>query len=312
MKSFMLTRRDGGALAGYRSGTSGPVLALANGLGGPVSAFRHQIAHFEGRYRVVTWDYRGLYASRGGAAPARVDVAAQAEDLEDLLRSETNEPAVVVGWSMGVQVALELVRSAPARVSALVLISGAYGRPLTNLRVPRAERWLPDLIERVRPYHHVGARLLARATRSRTMFDLVRRLRFVHPRIATDELLSLAREFTELDFDVYLRTLAGLERHDTAAALRTVKQPTLVVAGERDPLFSPRLARDLTLRLPNAELYVVPGATHYAPLEFPELVNARADGFLAESARHGGSSPRADPLTLPALERENPGLRTLE
>lgn len=290
MKRFMLTRRDGAPLAAYHSGTAGPVLALANGLGGPVSAFRHQIAHFERRYRVVTWDYRGLYASRGDAAPERVDVEAQAEDLEDVLRSVTDEPAVVVGWSMGVQVALELVRRAPARAGALVLVSGAAGRPMTNLRVPRAERWLPDLIERVRPYHAVGSRLLAVAARSRTAVDLVRRLRFVNPRLQTDVLHSLVREFTELDFDVYLRTLAALERHDMAAALRAVKQLTLVVAGERDPLFSPRLGRELTERLPRAELYVVPGATHYAPLEFPELLNARIDRFLAEIARQRAAS----------------------
>lgn len=299
MKSFMLTRRDGAPLRGYRAGTRGPVLVLANGLGGPASAFRHQIAHFERRFRVVTWDYRGLYGSRGDAPPARVDVAAHAGDLEDLLRAVTDEPAVVVGWSMGVQVALELVRSAPERVSTLVLVSGAHGRPMANLRVPRTERWLPGLIERVRPYHAVGARLLARAARSRTAVDLMRRLPLVSPRLETDVLLSLAREFTALDFDVYLRTLAELERHDTATELRSVKQRTLVVAGERDPLFSPRLARELSERLPCAELYVVPRATHYTPLEFPELLNARIDRFLADvplsdSAPAAPASPLTD------------------
>ncbi|HTQ08389.1 MAG TPA: alpha/beta hydrolase [Polyangiaceae bacterium] len=293
MKSFMLTRRDGAPLLGYRAGTSGPALALANGLGGPVSAFRHQIEHFERGFRVVTWDYRGLYGSRGDAPPDRVDVGAQAADLEDLLRSITDEPAVVVGWSMGVQVALELVRVAPERVRALVLVSGTYGRPMTNLRVPRAERWLPELIERVRPYHAVGSRLVALAARSRRAADLVRRLGFVNPRLETETLLALAREFKELDFDVYLRTLAALERHDTAARLAAVKQRTLVVAGERDPLFSPRVARDLSERLPHAELYVVPRATHYAPLEFPELVNARIDAFLAEILRPGVATPAA-------------------
>ena len=58
--------------------------------------------------------------------------------------------------------------------------------------------------------------------------------------------------------------------------------PTLVVTGARDPLFSPRLAEDLVARLPRAELYVVPKGTHYAPLEFPELINARIDRFLSE------------------------------
>src|SRR5262249_49475715 len=154
------TRRDGEPLAAYLAGTQGPLLCLANGLGGPVSAFRHQIEHFESRCRVLTWDYRGLYGSRGRTPPARVDVAAHAQDLEDVVRSIGDEPAVVLGWSMGVQVALELARTAPARVSALVLVSGAGGRPMTNLRLPHTELWLPGLIERVRPYHAVGARLL--------------------------------------------------------------------------------------------------------------------------------------------------------
>jgi 3-oxoadipate enol-lactonase len=284
MQRLTLTRRDGAPLAAYVAGAKGPVLVLANGLGGPVSAFRHQITRFASSFRVVTWDYRGLYGSRGSVPPTRVDVAAQAEDLDDLVRAVTDEPAVIVGWSMGVQVALELTRVAPLRVRALVLISGAHGRPMTNLRVPRAERWLPGLIERVRPYHAVGARLFARAARSRTAVGLVRRLRLVNPRMDTDELLELARAFTELDFDVYLRTLVALELHETTS-LRTVTVPTLVLAGSRDPLFSPRVARELAERLPHAELYVVPGATHYAPLEFPELVNARIERFLAASAR---------------------------
>jgi pimeloyl-ACP methyl ester carboxylesterase len=56
------------------------------------------------------------------------------------------------------------------------------------------------------------------------------------------------------------------------------------VTGGRDPLFPPRVAEELCARLPRAELYVVPRATHYAPVEFPELVNARIDRFLEDSA----------------------------
>jgi pimeloyl-ACP methyl ester carboxylesterase len=56
-----------------------------------------------------------------------------------------------------------------------------------------------------------------------------------------------------------------------------------VITGSRDPLFSPRVARDLAGRLRRAELYVVPKATHYAPVEFPKLLNERIDRFLAGS-----------------------------
>jgi pimeloyl-ACP methyl ester carboxylesterase len=285
MRLFTLTRRDGAPLAGYVSGSSGPALVLANGLGGPVAAFRHQVSHFERRFRVVSWDYRGLYGSRSTSPPARVDVAAQADDLEDLLDAAGVESAVIVGWSMGVQVAIELALRAPERVSELVLINGAHGRPMANLRVPSASRWLPYLLERARPHHALASRLVARATSFRLGADLARGLGLVSPRLGSDEILDLAREFKALDFDVYLRTLAALERHDPSAALHRLAVRTLVIAGGRDPLFSPRVGRALSERLLHGELYVVPHATHYAPLEFPELVNARIDAFLAAAER---------------------------
>jgi pimeloyl-ACP methyl ester carboxylesterase len=291
MHRLTITRRDGAPLAGYLAGSRGPVLVLANGLGGPVSALRHQIRYFEREFRVLTWDYRGLYGSRGNVPPERVDVAAQADDLEDLLRSVSDEPAVVVGWSMGVQVALELARRAPERVRELVLISGAQGRPMANLRLPFAGRVLPPLVERLRRYHRLGSRVVAHAARSRAAVELVRRSHLVSPRLGADEIQALAREFTALDLDVYLRTLAALEQHDATPVLRELAAPTLVVAGARDPLFSPRVAQKLTRHIEHAELYVVPHATHYAPLEFPELVNARIARFLGSFAPAGSAKP---------------------
>lgn len=281
MRELTVTRRDGCALTGYLAGTAGPAIVLANGLGGPVSAFRHQVRHFEGRHRVLSWDYRGLYRSRGAVPPARVDVGVQAEDLEDLLDAAGVSSAVVVGWSMGVQVALELALRAPARVSELVLINGAHGRPMANLRVPHASRFLPFLVERARSHHHLGSRLVARAARFRLGADVARHLGLVSPRLGSDEILALASEFQALDFDVYLRTLAALEHHDPSPALGRVTARSLVIAGGRDPLFSLDVGRRLSERLRRAELYVVPNATHYAPLEFPDLVNARIDAFLA-------------------------------
>jgi pimeloyl-ACP methyl ester carboxylesterase len=285
MRPLNLTRRDGSPLGGYIAGEAGPALVLANGLGGPISAFRHQVRHFSERYRVITWDYRGLYRSSGAVPPARVDVGAQADDLEDLLDGLHVSSAVVIGWSMGVQVALELAVRSPRRITDLVLISGAHGRPMSHLRVPNAARWLPSLLERVRPHHAMGSRLVARVARYRFLADLARHLRLVSPELGADEILTLAREFQGLDFDVYLRTLAALEEHDPTHSLASVTARSLVVAGARDPLFSPRVGRRLSEQLPRGELCILPKATHYAPLEFPALLNARIDAFLAQGQR---------------------------
>jgi pimeloyl-ACP methyl ester carboxylesterase len=275
----MITRRDGAPLAGYLSDGDGPVLVLANGLGGPVSAFRHQLAHFKTRFRVLTWDYRGLYASSAALPPERVDMAAQADDLEDLLLAAGAPSAVLVGWSMGVQVVLELSARSPELASHVVLINGTAGNPLANTRLPRAELWLPGLIARAETHHALGSRLISRLAESRAAVNLVRQLGIVSPRLGADELYAIANEFKALDFRVYFRTLRALGSHDCTPDLARVRARALVMTGARDPVFPPRVARRLAEQL-NAELYVVPKATHYAPVEYPELVNARIDAFL--------------------------------
>lgn len=288
----MITRRDGAPLAGYLSDGDGPVLVLANGLGGPVSAFRHQLAHFKTRFRVLTWDYRGLYASSAALPPERVDMAAQADDLEDLLLAAGAPSAVLVGWSMGVQVVLELVARAPSLASHLVLMSGTYRRPFESVRLPGADRWLLPLLGGARDNAALVSRVVERFARSRRAADWVRRLRIVNPRFETDALLALAEEFTTIDFEVYFRTLHALNEHDAAPALARIGAPALVVTGGRDLILPPSVAQDLARRLPRSELFVVPRGTHYAPAEFPELVNERIDRFLSAHAS-------APPLTEP-------------
>lgn len=297
MQQFRLPARRGAApIAYYQAGAEGPVLLLANGLGGPVGAFRHQVAHFSRRYRVVTWDYRGLYGSRSASSIDRVDVASQADDLERVLEAVGAETAVLVGWSMGVQVVLELVARRPERASHLVLMSGTYGRPFASVQLPGAERWLSPLIFGAQKNVRLVSQVVERLARSRRAANWVRRLRIVNPRFETDSLLSLAEEFTTIDFEIYLRTLRALNDHDGSSGLERVNAPVLVVTGSRDLILPPRAARDLASRLPRAELYVVADGTHYAPAEFPDLVNARIDRFLSmNQLTHSTAGARLSP-----------------
>ena len=301
VQQFRLPARRGAApIAYYEEGTDGPALVLANGLGGPVGAFRHQVAHFGRSFRVITWDYRGLYGSRSDAAIDRVDVAAHADDLERVLDALVIENAVFIGWSMGVQVVLELIARSPKRASHLVLMSGAYRRPFSNVRLPGAEQWLSPLIGGALGNTALVSRVVERLARSRRAANAVRRLRIVHPRFDTDELLALAEQFTTIDFDVYFRTLRALNDHDGTRALERMTAPSLVITGSRDLIVPPSAARDLASRLPGGELFVVPDGTHYAPAEFPELIHRRIDRFLA-------SPPRTE--AAPVLTERGSGAR---
>src|SRR5262245_55555512 len=100
-----------------------PVL-LANGLAGPRDVWTDLVRQQYDRYRFVTWDYRGLRRDHalGAAAYSSRSVADHARDAIAVLDAEHISRCCVVGWSMGVQTALELFSHAPNRVSSLVLL----------------------------------------------------------------------------------------------------------------------------------------------------------------------------------------------
>ncbi len=280
--------RDGTELCAYLAGERGPIMVLASGLGGPVSAWRYQIAHFSRSYRVVSWDYRGLFSSTSAKPDHPVDVATQAEDLECLLDHVNARAAVVVGWSMGVQVALEHHARFPQRASHLVLINGTAGRPFAGLPLPGASVFLPPLLRRAQRFHRTAGKLLRRAARTPSALGLVQKMGSLTTALPPELLAELALEFASIDLEVYLRTLRALGEHEGHALLERVRVPTLVIAGERDIFTPKRLSEHMVRRLSRAELMIVPRGTHYSATEYPEIVNRRIDAFLE---RHRSEAP---------------------
>lgn len=93
---------------------------------------------------------------------------------------------------------------------------------------------------------------------------------------------ELAESFKDLDMDVYVQILQRLGDHDAWDVLPSIDVPTLVIAGDRD-MFTPRSASERMVKaIPGAELMVVQGGTHYAAVEYPELITLRIEKFLRE------------------------------
>jgi pimeloyl-ACP methyl ester carboxylesterase len=283
VRTQTLTARDGTRIAVHDTAGSGPPIVVANGLGGPFASWTHQIDYLRDRYRIVSWDYRGLFGSGrpSGDAP-RLDVGAHVDDLEEVLDVTGIERAAFMGWSMGVQVVLELYERHPERVSHLVLVNGTYGRPFETVAVPLAARVVPTLVRQLRRFHGVGGRVLSRASRWPETVLWLKRLGLVGGTLDEELFKELAAEFGGVDLDLYLRMLDALGRHDAAHVLESIQVPTLVITGDRDAFTPRQLAQQMARRIPNGEILVVRGATHYTALEYPELVNLRIEKFLRE------------------------------
>jgi pimeloyl-ACP methyl ester carboxylesterase len=273
---------DGVDLAVQRLG-EGRLVVVANGLGGSLRAWAPFLVRFGPGHRVVAFDYRGLYRSGPPPVPDAVTIHDHVADLLAVLRWAGPEPAVVIGWSMGVQVAVEAALAEPDRVAGLVLVAGAPGDPLAGvLHHPLSRVLIPPatrVVEAGAAPFGAAVRLLAA---SRGGPYLLRRLGVLAPTCDLDTFHALAGEFARLDWRLYMRTIRAMARHDAWPRLGEVTTPTLVVGGTRD-LFLPVAAlRAITAAVPDAELLLVDGATHYLPLEFPELLDERVRRFEAE------------------------------
>jgi pimeloyl-ACP methyl ester carboxylesterase len=284
-----LEARDGTTLRYFDSGGEGPPLVLANGLGGPLSAWKHQIQHLRSRYRVLSWDYRGLY---GSSLPPGNDpdlsIRAHVGDLLSVLDAAGVEKAALVGWSMGVQVALELYADHPDRVTHLALLNGTFGKPLHGVGVPFARYFLPHAVDRARRMHHVGNAILQRASRWPETGPWLKRLGVISKTLDSDLFAEMVTDFGSLDLELYFTMLGVLGKHDAAHVLPAIRVPTLVITGTRDMFTPPHVAEKMAQRIPQGELLIVRGATHYAACEYPELINLRIDKFLHE---HGYGEP---------------------
>jgi pimeloyl-ACP methyl ester carboxylesterase len=102
----------------------GPVLVLLHGIQGTARTWDAIADALAPRYRVVRPNLRGRAGSHTPPGADDYSLTGFAADLAAMLRSIA-EPAVVVAWSMGVSVSLEMLRSFPdVRPRGLMLVSG--------------------------------------------------------------------------------------------------------------------------------------------------------------------------------------------
>jgi pimeloyl-ACP methyl ester carboxylesterase len=85
-----------------------------------------------------------------------------------------------------------------------------------------------------------------------------------------------------LDLDAFLRNLLAFGEHDAAGALGAIDVPVLMICGDRDPLAPRGAARALADRIAGAELLVLPGGAHCAPVEYPDLVGLAIERFYRD------------------------------
>jgi pimeloyl-ACP methyl ester carboxylesterase len=272
---------DGTAIA-YQVCGSGPPVIFSNGLGGNYSAWRYQYALLKDHYRIISWDYRGLFRSEKPARRETLSIRDQVRDLEAILATEEVDRALFLGWSMGVQVNFEFFRRHSEQFVGIIAINGTAGAPFKTVFGGR------NLFEHIAPFgmftvEHGGpllryVRLLPGGWR--VTARLLQKIGILSSTINMDVANDLLDEFATMDFTLYAETMRYLGEHDATDLLHRVNVPTLVIAGGRDMYTPLATAKTIARAVPDARLVIIPKGTHYLALEYPREVNEELRTFI--------------------------------
>src|SRR5688572_22603557 len=116
-----LLKIENGRLAYWESGSGAPVLFI-HGVATTGELWAGDLEPLAAHCRLIVYDRRGY----GRSSESPRSWQAHREDAAALLDRLAATPAVVIGYSAGANIALDLALSRPERVAALVLVDAAF------------------------------------------------------------------------------------------------------------------------------------------------------------------------------------------
>lgn len=233
---------------------NGPGILLVHGVGLRAEAWNAQISGLCDAFRVTAADMPGHGESDRIEDPA--DLAAFTTRLATLL----DEPALVIGHSMGAMIALDLAIRFPQKVRGVGALNAIYRRPEEARKAVRQRAESLDGISAPDP----------EPTLNRWFGS--------EPSDALTACENWLRSADPAGYRTAYRVFAG-EDGPTDADLRTIACPALFMTGGREPNSTPDMSEAMAALVPDGSAEVIDGAAHMMPMTHADQVTRALRAF---------------------------------
>jgi pimeloyl-ACP methyl ester carboxylesterase len=258
-------------------------IVFVHGLGGQWQNFLENIPRAAQERRVIALDLPGF-----GSTPEprdRITISGYGRFVDALCEKLSLGRVDMVGNSMGGYVAAEVAIQFPERIDQLVLVSAAG---ITSASIARQPIWVAGRIATaMASYGAARHRDIAARPKSRHMaLALVAR----YPSLLRADLAyeGFFKGAGKPGFDDALR--ACLE-YDFRDRLPEIRQPTLIVWGEKDSIIPVKDAAEFERLIPDSRKVVMKDTGHIPMAERPGAFNDVMMEFLAETGPASAKEP---------------------
>lgn len=232
--------------------------------------------HLRQKYQTITPDLRGYGKS---IFREHFEMKAHLGDLQNLLDRHQIDQCLLLGWSLGGILALELALAQPERFTGLILIASAACPRGNHPRITwqdLAYTGLAGIVNYFKPgwlwnINHLGKRSL---------------FRYLINHHTPQTYNYLAKEAVP----AYLQTSKYADKALSEAirdgyscldSLHKISFPCLVLSGERDRHITADSSKQTAQSLENSKLICYPNTAHLFPWEIPEKVIGDISEWLA-------------------------------
>ncbi len=227
------------------------------------------------RFQTLTPDLRGYGQSRVSQSFQMQD---HLIDLENLLDQLNIQHCLILGWSLGGILALELALKFPQRITGLILVAtAAYPRgshpPITLL--DNIYTGLAGIINWFIPGWDWNINTFGKRSLFRYLIQQHTPTAYQYlAREALPAYLQTSRYATQA-LNQALRA-----RYNRQADLDQIQCPCLVLAGEADRHITAESSQATAQHLQNAQFYCYPQTAHLFPWEIPQQVQGDIENWL--------------------------------
>lgn len=225
--------------------------------------FLKQVAHFQDRYKIITYDHRGQ--GRSEVTEDGYSIDQLYEDTVQLIQALDLGKVHMAGLSMGGFVAMRVAARNPELVSSLVLMETSAEEEPNTFKYS----FLTKIVD------WFGVKVV-----TGPVMDIMFGKKFLKDPYRREEKQYWIQQLQNNNKSITKAVKGVVGRISVEEEITQIKCPTLIFVGTQDKATKPDKAEYMHARIPNSTLIYVEGAGHTACIEEPEQINQGMEAFL--------------------------------
>ena len=219
-------------------------------------------------YPMIINDYRGHF--RSSQMPLeRISIEKISNDIVNIIKKHSLKNCILVGHSMGANVAVKVAHKLPQKVFKNILIAGPASEVSDSMFHGNALEFILPITEKLEAFTPLAQKLLWNQVETKPVSKIVHLLGFNTEQVQETYVKRYLHSLAEVEPNVFNKLIKELIHTNYLPKLSLLEQPTLIIGGSDDHIVTPKQYELYISAMQDARFLKVDKGSHVPQVEFP-------------------------------------------